>query len=110
MVLLDCLAELHGLLEAITCKESRAAFRGLQFGSMAKRFSSRGGVAIHQQQTQVQVRGRHLRVQRNRAQELSLGILGALQSYKRVAELKMCVGIVGALRNVFLERVERRGE
>jgi len=54
--------------------------------------------------------GRHLRVQRYGPQEFGLGIFRTFQSGVRVSELEMREGIVGALRDIFLDRIERRGK
>ena len=49
-------------------------------------------------------------VERNRAREFALRICRTFQSGICVSELKMRVGFIGALRDIFLEGIERRRE
>ena len=109
-ILLDGLGEFPGVFERETRQKSRAAFGGLQFGCVKKCFRGRRRVRYPSAPGRDSGARRHLRVQRNRAREFSSCILRALQSDVRITKLKMRVGIVGPLRDVFLKRIERRGE
>ena len=109
-ILLDGFGKFPGVLERKSCQKSRAAFRRLQFRGVTKCLRGRGRVAVHQHQAKIQVRGGHFRVQRDRAGKFGFRILRTLQSRIRIAKLKMRVGIVGTLRDVFLKRLQRRRE
>ena len=109
-ILLDGLREFSGMLERKPGQKSRAAFGGLQIGRLKECLCRFSWVGVHQHQAEVEMGRRHFRIESDGAGEFSLGLLPALQSGIRVAELKMCVGIIGALCNVFLKRLQGCGE
>ncbi len=56
------------------------------------------------------MRGRHLRVQGDGPRKFALRVFGALQARVGISQLEVRVGLVRALREIFLERFEGRGE
>src|SRR5467141_1618080 len=52
------------------------------------------------------MRWSHFRIERDGSGKLSLRFFPTLESGKCITELKMCEGIIGAFRNIFLKRID----